>query len=518
MPASEQPAEVPTRPRTVAPVRLSDLAALLGLPVPQRASEVELTGVTLSSSTVHAGDLYAALPGARTHGIRYVEAARESGAVAVLTDAAGASQAQASGLPVLVAKAPRALVGRAAAFVYGDPAEALTLVGVTGTQGKTTTTQLLAAGLAAAGRRTAVIGTMGTWVAEQPVKTALTTPEAPDLHALFAVMRERGVDVCAMEVSSHALVMGRVDGVRFDLAVFTNLGRDHLDFHADVEDYFRAKADLFTTRRCRRALVSTDDPYGRRLAEQAHVPTRTFALEREADWTATGIAADEVGSRFVVEGPDGRRLDASVALAGRFNVANALTALAAVGELGLDVSAAAVGIGQVAAVAGRMERIPNDLGFTVVVDYAHKPDAVAATLEALRPVTRGRLVIVLGAGGDRDQGKRHLMGEIAARLADVLVVTDDNPRTEDPAAIRAEIVAGARSGGADVRERGDRRAAIEDTLRAAEAGDTVLFAGKGQETGLEVAGAVLPFDDREVAREVLMALAAERHGARDGVR
>jgi UDP-N-acetylmuramoyl-L-alanyl-D-glutamate--2,6-diaminopimelate ligase len=494
-------------------VPLGDLAARLGLPLPAGTPDVAITGVALSSTAVRAGDLYAALPGTRTHGVRYVEAAASAGAVAVLTDADGAEQALRTGLPVLVAKAPRTLVGRASAFVYGDPARALTLVGITGTQGKTTSTQLLAAGLAAAGRRTAVIGTMGTWVDGQPVKTALTTPEAPDLHALFAVMRERGVDVCAMEVSSHALVMGRVDGVVFDLAVFTNLGRDHLDFHADVEDYFRAKADLFTTRRSRRALVNADDDYGRRLADQAHVPTRTFAIEGPADWTVSGIKADEAGSRFVVHGPEGLEVEASVTLAGRFNVANALTALAAVGEVGLDVTAAAAGLALVPAVAGRMERIANDLGITAVVDYAHKPDAVAATLEALRPVTRGRLIVVLGAGGDRDQGKRRLMGEIAARLADVLIVTDDNPRTEDPAGIRAEILSGARGEAAEVRECGDRREAIAEALRAASTGDTVLVAGKGHETGQEVGETVLPFDDRAVARDVLAQLSAERDEA-----
>jgi UDP-N-acetylmuramoyl-L-alanyl-D-glutamate--2,6-diaminopimelate ligase len=494
-------------------VPLGDLAARLGLPLPAGTPAVAITGVALSSSAVRAGDLYAALPGTRTHGVRYVEAAASAGAVAVLTDADGAEPALRTGLPVLVAKAPRALVGRASAFVYGDPARALTLVGITGTQGKTTSTQLLAAGLAAAGRRTAVIGTMGTWVDGHPVNTALTTPEAPDLHALFAVMRERGVDVCAMEVSSHALVMGRVDGVVFDLAVFTNLGRDHLDFHADVEDYFRAKADLFTTRRSRRALVNADDDYGRRLAEQAHVPTRTFAIEGPADWTVSGIKADEAGSHFVVHGPEGLEVEASVTLAGRFNVANALTALAAVGEIGLDVTAAAAGLALVPAVAGRMERIANDLGITAVVDYAHKPDAVAATLEALRPVTRGRLIVVLGAGGDRDQGKRRLMGEIAARLADVLIVTDDNPRTEDPAGIRAEILSGARSEAAEVRECGDRREAIAEALRAASTGDTVLVAGKGHETGQEVGETVLPFDDRAVARDVLARLSAERDEA-----
>jgi UDP-N-acetylmuramoyl-L-alanyl-D-glutamate--2,6-diaminopimelate ligase len=496
----------------VVPVRLADLAEALGLVVD--VPDVEVTGLSMNSGSVRAGDLYAALPGARTHGIRFVPDAVAAGARAVLTDPAGAGAARAAGLPVLVAERPRTLVGRAASIVYGEPAAALTLVGVTGTQGKTTTTHLMNAALAATGRTTAVIGTMGTWLDGRPVKTVLTTPEAPDLHALFAVMRERGVDVCAMEVSSHALVMGRVDGVVFDLAVFTNLGRDHLDFHTDVEDYFGAKAALFAPPRTRRALVNIDDEYGARLVAEQRVPTSTFGLARPSDWSAEDVEADETGSSFVVTGPGGTRVPTSIALTGRFNVANALAALASVGELGLDLAAAAAGIGRVAAVPGRMERIPNARGITVVVDYAHKPDAVEASLTALRPVTRGRLIVVLGAGGDRDQGKRRFMGEIAGRLADVLVVTDDNPRTEDPAAIRAAILAGAEGGAADVCAIGDRRAAIAHALRSARRGDTVLIAGKGHETGQEVQDTVVPFDDREVAREVLDASVGPGGGPR----
>jgi UDP-N-acetylmuramoyl-L-alanyl-D-glutamate--2,6-diaminopimelate ligase len=442
--------------------------------------------------------------------VRFLGDAVAAGARAVLTDPSGAATARETGLPVLIAERPRALIGRAAAFVYGEPAAALTLVGVTGTQGKTTVTHLLSAGLAAAGMRTAVVGTMGTWVDGRAVKTLLTTPEAPDLHALFAVMRERGVDVCAMEVSSHALVMGRVDGVVFDVAVFTNLGRDHLDFHTDVEDYFGAKAALFTPERSRRALVNVDDEYGGRLVAEQRVPTRTFGLDAPADWSVEDIEAGEDGSRFLVTGPDGGKVQASVPMAGRFNVANTLAALAVVGELGLDLDAAAAGIGDITAVPGRMERIPNDHGISVVVDYAHKPDAVQATLAALRPVTPGKLVIVMGAGGDRDQGKRRLTGEIAGRLADVLVVTDDNPRSEDPAAIRAEILAGAASGPATVHELGDRRSAITHALTTAGPGDTVLIAGKGHETGQEVHDTVLHFDDREVARDVLRGRGGER--------
>jgi UDP-N-acetylmuramoyl-L-alanyl-D-glutamate--2,6-diaminopimelate ligase len=481
---------------------------------------VTVSGVTLDSRRVERGDLYAALPGSTVHGAGFTGQAVAAGAAAVLTDPAGADLIGAdligtavigTDLPLWVVERPRAVLGQVAAEIYGQAARALRTIGVTGTHGKTTTCFMLEAGLSGAGRTPAVIGTVGTRIAGSFVKTALTTPEAPDLHALFAVMRERGVDACAMEVSSHALVMGRVDGVVFDLAVFTNLGRDHLDFHADIEDYFAAKAGLFTPQRAGRGLVNVDDPYGRRLTAQAGIPVRTFSpAGGEADWRAEDVVAGPAGSDLVVVAPDGRRHPMSLAVAGRFNVANALAAVAALGEVGLDVAAACGGVARLAGIPGRMESIPNALGLTAVVDYAHKPDAVAAVLAALRPVTPGRLVTVIGAGGDRDRGKRELMGEVAARLSDVLVVTDDNPRTEDPARIRAAVIAGALrvpdAERAEVVELADRRAAIETSLARAVAGDCVLVAGKGHEQGQEVAGVIHPFDDREVTRAALARL------------
>ena len=331
------------------------------------------------------------------------------------------------------------------------------LVAVTGTQGKTTTTRLAEASLTAAGVRAAVVGTVGTRVGGVDVKTSLTTPEAPDLHALFAVMAEREVEACAMEVSSHALVMGRVDGVVFDVACFTNLGRDHLDFHTDVEDYFRAKAALFTPERARLGLVNLDDEHGRRLAAEATVPVRTFSLEDpSADWFADDLRLEPTGSAFTVHPPSGEPFAARVPLTGDFNVSNALCAIAGLGEAGFDARAVAAAMGGSGGVPGRLEQVDAGQDFLAVVDYAHKPDAVSAALTALRPLTEGRLVVVIGAGGDRDPGKRPIMGEIAARLADVLVVTDDNPRSEDPAAIRAEVLAGARSVDAGDRARGAR--------------------------------------------------------------
>ncbi|HEX5879004.1 MAG TPA: UDP-N-acetylmuramoyl-L-alanyl-D-glutamate--2,6-diaminopimelate ligase, partial [Actinomycetota bacterium] len=449
---------------------------------------VTVSGVTLDSRRVEPGDLYAALPGSTVHGARFAGQAAAAGAAAVLTDQAGADlggDQAGAGLPLWVVERPRAVLGQVAAEIYGRAAQRLRTIGVTGTHGKTTTCFMLEAGLSGAGETPAVIGTVGTRIAGSFVKTALTTPEAPDLHALFAVMEERGVGACAMEVSSHALVMGRVDGVLFDLAVFTNLGRDHLDFHAGIEDYFAAKAGLFTPERAARGLVNLDDPYGRRLTVQAGVPVRTFSPGGavEADWRAEQVVAGPAGSNLVVVAPDGRRYPMSVAVAGRFNVANALAAVAALGEVGVEVAAACAGVSGLAGIPGRMESIPNPLGLTVIVDYAHKPDAVEAVLAGLRPMTQGRLITVIGAGGDRDRGKRELMGEVAARLGDVLVVTDDNPRSEDPGRIRAAVIAGAlqvpATERAEVVELGDRRAAIETGLARAVAGDCVLVAGKG---------------------------------------
>jgi len=466
------------------------------------ALDTVVTGLTLSSQRSFPGDLYAALAGSRAHGMAYAEAALTGGAVALLTDPEGAETAP-DGVPLLVVDEPRRLLGRLAARVYGDPAAAMRMIGVTGTQGKTTTTRLAEGGLQRAGIRAGVIGTVGTRIAGEEVKTALTTPEAPDLHALFAVMREREVAACAMEVSSHALVMGRVDGVVFDVAVFLNLGRDHLDFHADEEDYYLAKASLFTPERARVALVCVDDEHGRRLAGETALPVRTFSAEgRDADWTVADPRPGPDGTTFRVVGP-GVDAPAGVPLPGAFNVTNALAAVAACAEVGLDAAAVAAAIATGGGVPGRFERIEAGQPFTVVVDYAHKPDAVRAALESLRPLTDGRLIVVLGAGGDRDPGKRPMMGELAARLADVLVVTDDNPRTEQPAAIRAAVLAGARSGTAQVLEEGDRRAAIATALGLARPGDIVIVAGKGHETGQEIDGVVHPFDDRDVVRALL---------------
>ncbi len=503
---------VPARPGTPRRTPLHEVAGWLGL---QLAADTDafVTGISLSTQRIEPGDVYAALPGTRVHGASYAAAAVEAGAVAILTDADGAALAKHAGAPLLIVDDPRAVLGSLSARIHGEPAEALRLIAVTGTQGKTTTTRLAELALEQAGVAAAVIGTVGTRVNGEDIKTALTTPEAPDLHGLFAMMRERAVEACAMEVSSHALVLGRVDGVRFDVAVFLNLGRDHLDFHTDLADYFAAKARLFTPERAKRALVNVDDEHGRilrdQLADDARgVPVRTFSVGGPADWRAVDVVAGPEGSTFTVVAPDGRTATTSVPIAGEFNVSNALAAIAASVEAGFDLDAVAGGLALAGGVPGRLERVETGHDFHVIVDYAHKPDAVEAALSTLRPLVApgGRLICVIGAGGDRDTGKRPVMGEIAARRADLVVVTDDNPRTESPAAIREAVLAGTTGGAADVVEIGDRREAIRFALSQAAAGDIVLIAGKGHESGQEVDGVVTPFDDRVVAREEAAAL------------
>ena len=496
----------PTRPEHPPRTPLREVVDWLG-PEAHLVGEAagEVTGVTLSSRSVLPGDLYVAPQGGTAHGARYAGAAVEAGARAVLTDEAGAVICRETGVrvPVVVVPRPRRVVGALAARVYGNPAEHLRLVGVTGTQGKTTTTRLAEAALQASGTRAAVIGTVGTRIDGVDVRSALTTPEAPDLHALFAVMRERGVEACAMEVSSHALVMGRVDGVVFDVAAFLNLGRDHLDFHESVEDYFRAKASLFVPERARLAVVNVDDEHGRRLAASVEVPLRTFSTAgADADWQAYDVEPHGTGSAFTVRGPMGE-VRTSIPLPGAFNVSNALCALAVRVEAGFSADLLAASLAAVPGVPGRLEPVEAGQPFLAVVDYAHKPDAVEAALATLRARTEGRLLVVLGAGGDRDTGKRPVMGEIAARLADVLVVTDDNPRSEDPAAIRAELLAGTRGGGAKVHEVGDRREAIRLAVSLAREGDCLVVAGKGHETGQEIDGVVHPFSDRDELRHAI---------------
>ncbi|WP_442941412.1 UDP-N-acetylmuramoyl-L-alanyl-D-glutamate--2,6-diaminopimelate ligase [Nocardia sp. NBC_00403] len=492
-------------------------AELRGAPT---AREVSVTGIEQRSNAVLPGDLFAALPGAQAHGARFARDAVERGAVAVFTDAAGAELAGEVGVPVLVREQPRAVLGELSAAIYGNPSQRLRIIGITGTSGKTTTSYLVEAGLAAAGRSTALIGTIETRIGGRRVPSALTTPEAPQLHAMFALMVEQGVDAVVMEVSSHALALGRVDGVRFAVGAFTNLSQDHLDFHADFEDYFAAKRRLFepdSPVAARTAVVCVDSEWGRRLAADIDAPITVATIDgigaASSTWHLTGPVVAHGGEQeFSAAGP-GVNVDVRLRLPGSYNVANGLLAVAVCAAADVDPAIAGPALATVD-VPGRMQRVDRGQDFLAIVDYAHKPAALESVIATLRghlaadnPEAPGRLAVVVGAGGDRDAGKRSLMGAAGARGADLLIITDDNPRSEDPAAIRAALSAGALAIPAgdrgEVREIGDRAEAIAAAVDWARVGDVVLIAGKGHEPGQEIQGVKHRFDDRDVLAEAL---------------
>lgn len=508
---------------------LRDLARLIGAEAAAGSDEAlvgSVSGVSLDSRSVLPNDLYAALPGANTHGAWFAPQAMAHGAAAILTDLRGVGLIGPCPIPVLVVDNPRSLLGTIASHLYGTRNLPLDLVGITGTNGKTTTAHLLTSALDALGHRTGLIGTVETRIGTERIASVRTTPEATDLHALLGTMVRQSIDTCVMEVSSHALALNRVDGVVYDLAIFTNLSQDHLDFHHDMEGYFASKATLFTPRRSRRGLVCVDDEWGVRLAGQADVPTVTLTslVGRSADWRVEAGSTGDPAA-FTLTGPDGVRLELRSALAGDFNIVNTAMAAAALVELGHQPADVARAVLVDPHVPGRMERVRLETADQrlprLVVDYAHTPEAIRAAVDALRSTTPGRLVVVTGAGGDRDKDKRHAMGAAAA-AADVVLVTDDNPRSEDPAEIRRAVLAGARDaqeagGSALVLEVGDRHEAIRTAVAVAcgldpepastgvGAAATVLVVGKGHETGQEVAGEVLAFDDRIEAAAALRA-------------
>ncbi len=469
-------------------MRVRSLGHLLheaGLAAMSSVPDREVTGVAHDSRSVAPGSVFCAIRGARFDGHDFAGTAVDDGAVALLVDHV-VNGIDAS-VPQIVVDDVRLAMGRLATAFWGDPSHSLELVGITGTNGKTTTAHLVASICRARGRSTEIIGTLSG---------GFTTPEAPELQATLAGMRDRGVQSVAMEVSSHSLVMQRVAGTRFAAAVFTNLSRDHLDLHGDMESYFAAKARLFDPSFTPLAVVNADDAFGRRLVEGARVETIPF---RRSDAEDLIVSTVDHSYRW-----NGRTI--RVPLGGAVNVMNSLAAATVMHALGVEVDLIAEGLETVEPVPGRMERIDVGQDFTLFVDYAHTPDGLAAVLRSLRDSgVEGRIIVVFGCGGDRDKAKRPMMGEVAVNLADEVVITSDNPRSEDPAAIIASIVAGVpdhlRHRLVDVIE--DRRRAIEIAVSRARTGDVVLVAGKGHETTQTIGDLVTPFDDREVAREIL---------------
>jgi UDP-N-acetylmuramoyl-L-alanyl-D-glutamate--2,6-diaminopimelate ligase len=502
------------------------------------SSAVEISGLAYDSRAVRSGALFFCVSGFRSDGHDFAAQAVENGAAALVVE-----RPLGLGVPEVVVPSTRAAMGPLASRFFGDPTATLRVLGITGTNGKTTTAYLARALLEATGMQCGLLGTVKSIVGGRERPVLRTTPEAIDLQADFRAMLDGRDRACAIEVSSHALELGRSDGIHFAAAIFTNISRDHLDFHDTMEDYFHAKRRLFVPGQPRPpgsqlertpvpslapapevSVVNVGDPYGRRLAEEI-VGARTFAVDAPADYSATLLRCDFERCRFRLHTPAGER-ELALPMPGRFNVANALAALAAVHGLGGDLDVLVAALERGVRVPGRFEPVDEGQDFAVLVDYAHTPDSLENVLLAARELAgpdapvHGRVVCVFGAGGDRDRGKRPLMGEIAARLADVVVVTSDNPRSEDPQQIVAEIMAGIEPairgredipqapGEAPVQSIIDRRAAIAQAIESAGTGDVVVIAGKGHEQGQEFAdGRKTPFDDVTVAKESLRAIA-----------
>jgi UDP-N-acetylmuramoyl-L-alanyl-D-glutamate--2,6-diaminopimelate ligase len=518
------------------------LDELIAADLASEDAAVEIADLAYDSRRVRPGTLLFCVPGFRSDGHEFAAQAVRDGAAALVVE-----RPLGLGVPEVVVPSVRAAMGPVVSRFNGDPTARLKVVGVTGTNGKTTTTFLARALLEAAGERTGLLGTVTSVVGGEERPVERTTPEAIDLQADFRAMLDAGDRACAMEVSSHALELGRAGGIRFAAAVFTNLTQDHLDFHATMEDYYQAKRLLFLPADGLSpgvSVVNVGDSYGRRLARELQAVDAgpspvTFAVDdrddagdgdadeggadrRRAGYRATDLRCDAGGCRFALHTATDRsgigRREVALPMPGRFNVANALGALAAVHALGFDLDTLVAALERGVRVPGRFEPVDAGQEFTVLVDYAHTPDSLENVLRAARELAQGRVICVFGAGGDRDRGKRPLMGEIASRLADVTLVTSDNPRSESPTAIVAEIVAGIAPGdasGGSVHVEVDRRAAIARAISLAAADDVVVIAGKGHEQGQELAdGVKLPFDDVTVAREALR----ERLGAAVGAR
>jgi len=463
-----------------------DLRELFGSGAPS----VDVSALAYDNRAVAPGTVFFCVPGMTRDGHDFAPDAIARGAAALVVD-----HPLGLGVPEVVVDDVRAAMAPAAARLAGDPTARLQVIGITGTNGKTTSAFIVRALLEAAGRRTGLLGTVTSVIGGNEAPTVRTTPEAIDLQRTFKQMLDAGDECCAMEVSSHALELHRADAIHWRVAVFTNLTQDHLDFHPDMESYFAAKRRLFEAGP-QAAVINVDDPYGRRLAEEFDAVT--IAIDGDADLRATDVRFELTGSTFVVDG-----LELRSPLPGRFNVLNVLGAVAVARELGVDDATIERAVPQAGRVPGRFEPVDEGQPFAVLVDYAHTPDSLENVLRAARQLARARVVCVFGCGGDRDRGKRPAMGRIASELADVAIVTSDNPRSEDPEAIIAQVLGGM---GPDAVTEVDRRAAIDRAVGLAQAGDVVVIAGKGHEQGQEFdGGRKVPFDDVTVAREALRA-------------
>ena len=480
---------------------LSAVLSVVGAQCAEITESVNVTGISQSSNEISTGDLFIALPGEKFHGAQFAADAIEQGAVAVLTDLAGA--AMVSGVPVLVVENPRRAAGVISAWFYEEPMRDLYSVGVTGTNGKTTVTTLLHQIMQAAGRESGLIGTVETRIGSEVLLSKRTTPESAELQGLIATMRERHMRNLVMEVSSHAITLERIRGSHFAVVGFTNLSQDHLDFHKSMEEYFLAKAKLFTFEYADLAVINIDDVYGARLAAMTELPIMSLSrTNTKATWHFASITRDYVGAAIAIRGSGGILIEGKTILQGGFNYDNLLMAVAIATESGIDPIDIAAILPQLTGAVGRLEAVRLGQNFTALVDYAHSPDAVARVLETAHEITTGSVIAVLGCGGDRDASKRSLMGLALRDGADIAIYTSDNPRSEKPEDILVQMVLDI-----DVQEPNevitDRKAAIRAAVNHAAAGDVVIVLGKGHEKGQEISGVIYPFDDRiELARAI----------------
>ena len=499
------------RPEHPSARSLAGLVAEFGLESTGSLDGIEISGVTLSTADVRPGDLYVGMPGANSHGASYATIARDGGAVAVMTDAVGAGLASASGLPVILVDSPRAALGEISAWVYRTKEHPPLLFGTTGTNGKTTTSYLLEAILKQLGLVTGLSSTSERHIGELTVVSRLTTPEASEMHALLARMRESEVRAVAVEVSAQALSRNRVDGIVFDVVAFTNLSHDHLDDYADMDEYFQAKLALFQPDRGKRGVVLLDSAWGEQVVENSRIPVTTVSASPDfaGEWTVTIDDERAAYTEFTLAGPEGRSLTTRVPLIGRHIAADAGLAIVMLVEAGFELEA----IGQAlessggidAYLPGRTERVSGDRGPTVYVDFGHSPDAFLNTLAAVRTVTTGRVIMVFGADGDRDTTKRHDMGRVAAEGSDILVITDHHPRFENPESIRATLLEGAAlaNGSTEVIEVSPPEKAIRAAVARATEGDSILWAGPGHQDYRDIEGVRTPYSARDEAREAL---------------
>ncbi len=480
---------------------LSAVLSVVGAQCAEKTESVNVTGISQSSSEISTGDLFIALPGEKFHGAQFAADAIERGAVAVLTDLTGA--AMVTGVPVLVVENPRRAAGVISAWFYEEPMRDLYSVGVTGTNGKTTVTTLLHQIMQAAGRESGLIGTVESRIGSEVLLSKRTTPESAELQGLIATMRERHMRNLVMEVSSHAITLERIRGSHFAVVGFTNLSQDHLDFHKSMEEYFLAKAKLFTFEYADLAVINIDDVYGARLATMTKLPIMTLSrTNTKATWHFASITRDYVGAAIAIRGSGGILIEGKTILQGGFNYDNLLMAVAIATESGIDPIDIAAILPQLTGAVGRLEAVRLGQNFTALVDYAHSPDAVARVLETAHEITTGSVIAVLGCGGDRDASKRSLMGLALRDGADIAIYTSDNPRSEKPEDILVQMVLDI-----DVQAPNevitDRKAAIRAAVNHAAAGDVVIVLGKGHEKGQEISGVIHPFDDRiELARAI----------------